>query len=263
MKRYLHLTKNTYMVGLVWRFNAIFTVLSNLFYIVVIYFLWKNIYGSQATLREMTFPQTFIYLALTSSLFVVFKTFVDWQISRDIISGVITMDLIKPLDYQVSVLFRSAGFMLVQLTLIALPTLVILLVVFHAQMPIGINLLFFAISLVLAYLLSFMIDYMVGLTSFYTQSLWGISTAKEIIVLVLSGALIPIRFFPDALRNVLVYLPFQAIYNAPISILTDPILRTPDYLNMLGIQLLWVIAILVISRLFYAQAIKVLTIAGG
>jgi ABC-2 type transport system permease protein len=263
VRRYLPVVKASFMLGFIYRLHMLFTLLTNAIYIVVIYFLWRSIYRGTDTLHGMTFQQTFLYLALASSVFVLFKTFTEWRISEDIISGEITRTLIRPTDFQGMMFAGSLGQMLMQMMLLTLPTLLLLVLVFRVQIPLGINVLFFFASIGLSFILSFLLDYIVGVTSFYTQSLWGIATAKEVMVLVLSGSLIPLPFFPEAVRNVLHVLPFQAIYNVPISMLTDPTLVLADFVNMMGIQLVWVAILLVASRLFFNQAVKVLTINGG
>jgi len=263
MRRYLALVRASFMVGLTYRLHMIFTMITNLVYIIVIYYLWKSIYADSNSLNGMSFEQTFLYLALASSVFVLFKTFTDWRMSEDIVTGAIRSDLIRPADYQGMMFARATGQMITQSFLITLPTLLLILLAFRVQVPLGINVPFFLVSITLAYVLSFLLDYMVGLTGFYTQSLWGISTTKEILVLAGSGSLIPLPFFPDGLRNILNLLPFQAIYNTPISMITNTALHVQDYLSMLGIQVIWVLVLLAASRLFFAQASKVLTINGG
>jgi ABC-2 type transport system permease protein len=135
--------------------------------------------------------------------------------------------------------------------------------VFSIQIPLGIGLALFPFSLLLAFLVSFAFDYFVGLVCFYTESVWGLSITKEIIVTVLSGALIPLQFFPDGIRAVLMWLPFQAIYYTPLTMVAQPTLGWASFLPMLGIQIFWVIVLFAATRLFYGQAVKVLRISGG
>ncbi len=263
MKRYGAVVKIGILNGLVYRGHIFFTLITNMFYIVVIYFLWKSIYHHSDTLNGMTFNQVFVYLALTGSIFVLFTTYVAWRMSHEIVQGQIIMDLSKPLDYQLLIFARSIGPLLIQFALNTAPSLIMIVLVFGGEIVTGINLLFFPISLLCAYLISFLLDYMVGLTAFYTESIWGINITKDLIVLFLSGALIPIRFFPEGIRQILYYLPFQAIYNAPVSMLVDPEMGLSDYLSMLGIQLIWVAAIWLTSRLFFGRAIRAVTVNGG
>lgn len=263
MKSYLAFVKCSFLSGLVWRAHFIVTLLSNLTYIVILYFLWRSIYGSSQALNGMTFNQVFVYMTVTSSIFVLFKAWLDWDISRQIMSGVITTRLTKPLDYQFMMLADAFGMVLNNVVLITIPSLLVLFVVFRASIPLGWNVVFFCLSLPLACLVSLLIDYTVGITAFYTESLWGVSTTKEIIMLVLSGGLVPLQFFPESIRSVLVYLPFQAIYHTPASILTDTSLSITDYIPMLAIQAVWAVALLIVSRLFFAHAVKAVTVNGG
>ena len=110
------------------------------------------------------------------------------------------------------------------LSAITIPTVLLLIFVFRIHIPLGIGLIFFPFSLLLAYLLSFCFDYFVGLLCFYTESVWGLSITKEIIVTVLSGALIPLQFFPDVIQKILLWLPFQAIYYTPLTMVAQPTL---------------------------------------
>ena len=113
------------------------------------------------------------------------------------------------------------------------------------------------------YLVSFSIDYFIGLMGFYSESVWGLSMTKEIIVTFLSGALIPLQFFPEAIQQVLYWLPFQAIYHTPLMIFTRPDEGLDVYLPMMALQLFWAIVLFIAARLFYNQAVKVLRVAGG
>jgi ABC-2 type transport system permease protein len=112
-------------------------------------------------------------------------------------------------------------------------------------------------------LISFSFDYFIGLFGFYTESVWGLSTSKEIIITVFSGALIPLQFFPDAIQKVLLWLPFQAIYHTPLMMITRPDQGWDVFLPMLGVQLFWAVVLFIGAHLFYNQAVKVLRISGG
>jgi ABC-2 type transport system permease protein len=257
------LIKGAFMTWIAYRFSFPLTLVGTLLYMALMYHMWGSIYRNSELIHGMSFNQAFVYLALASSLFVLFKTWTDWSISRKILDGSIIVDLIKPLDFQLQMLFRSAGTVLFNLTVITLPSALVLFFVFKAEINLGIGLAFFPVGLFFAFLISFTIDYIVGLSSFYTESLWGISMTKEIITSVLSGALIPLQFFPETALQVLHLLPFQAIYHIPLTMITSPNLRVSDYLRLLATQAFWVAALFVLSRLFYRKAIQVLAVGGG
>lgn len=263
MRAYLALLRGSYMVGLIYRFGFLFSIAGNIIYMSITYFLWRSIYQGREMLRGLTFNETYIYVALGSAVFILLKTYVDWQMSHEIREGTIATYLTKPIDLQLYELCASSGFSLMTLSAITVPTLLLMIFVFHIQVPLGIGLALFPVSLLLAYLLSFCFDYFVGLLCFYTESVWGISITKEIIITVFSGALIPLPFFPDVLQKILMWLPFQAIYYTPLTLVAKPTLGWGIFLPMLGVQLFWVLALFALTRLFYNQAIKVLRISGG
>jgi ABC-2 type transport system permease protein len=263
LRSYLAVLRGSFMVSIVYRFSFFFTILGNVIYMAVAYFLWHSIYANSTTLRGMTFNETFLYVSLGSAVFILLKTYADWYISYEIREGIIAIHLTKPLDFQFYYLFISAGGVLMNLAAVTIPTIFMLLVVFRIPIQAGPGLFLFPLSLVLAFLISFCFDYFIGVLGFYSESIWGTSITKEIIVSVLSGALIPLPFFPVAIQKVLMFLPFQAIYNTPLMMVTRPNQGWNALLTMLAVQVVWVVIMFIASRLFFNRAVKVLRVAGG
>ena len=229
----------------------------------IAYFLWQSIYQGREILKGLTFNQTFLYITVASSLIVLLKNWADWEISYQITEGSIIMSLVKPIKFQWLIMSQSAGFSLVNLVSISIPSILFLIFVFRIPINIGLGFLFFPLAIVFSFLLNNTFDYIIGLTSFYTESIWGISSTKEIIITFLSGSLIPLQFFPETLQNILRFLPFQAMYYLPLMMLIEPDQEISNYLAMLGIQIFWVLVVFLIARLFYKRAIKVLRVSGG
>jgi ABC-2 type transport system permease protein len=263
MRTYLPVARGTFMVGMIYRFGFLFTILGNIVYLGVAYYLWRSIYRYSDVIRGMTFNETFLYVGLGSAVFILLKTYADWYLHYEIREGIIGIYLTKPIDLQVYMLFANLGSLLMNLLAISLPTAVMLGLVFRIKISLGAGIFLFPISLLLAFLISFSIDYFIGLMGFYSESVWGLSTTKEILVTVFSGALIPLQFFPGPIQKVLFWLPFQAIYHTPLMMLTRPTQGLDVFLPMIAVQLAWVAILFILGRLFYTQAIKVLRIAGG
>ena len=263
MRKYLAFTRGSFMVGLVYRFGPLLSLIGNFIYLGVAYYLWHSIYKNSDTLRSMTFNETFLYVAIGSAVFILLKTYVDWEVSYEIREGIISTYMTKPLDYQTYILFTSLGQTLMSLMVITIPTLLIITLVFKVAIPLGIGTLLFPFSLLLAFVISFCFDYFIGILAFYTESVWGLSTTKEIIILALSGALIPLQFFPAKLQSILLLLPFQTIYHTPLMMLTKPDQDPQIFVSMLIVQVIWAVVLYALTRLFFEQAVKVLRIAGG
>jgi ABC-2 type transport system permease protein len=263
VRRYIALAKCSLMAHGMYRAHFIFTSIGNLFYIALIYYLWRSIYGVQTSMHGLSFNQAFVYLALASTIFNLLPTFVEWDMGYSIIDGNITSVLIKPLDCQLNLFAGKFGMLVFNFLFVVFPAVLTLILVFKVQIPLGMNLVFFVISVLLSFLLSFGIDFTAGLLAFYTQSIWGISTTKNVLVLLLSGVLVPLSFFPDGIRKWVELLPFQAIYHTPLKMLVITGLTPRDYIQSVLYQLGWLAVIILISRLFYRKAIKVVTVSGG
>ncbi len=263
MRRYLAVMRGTIMVGMMYRFGFLLAIIGNLLYIGIVYFLWRSIYQGRDTLRGLTLNETLIYVALGSTIFFLLKTYADWIIHNEIREGIIASYLIKPMDFQLYALFAVIGSTVMNFAAITIPTLLFMIFGLKITFTSGAGLLLFPLSFVFALVISFCIDFFVGLMGFYSESVWGISSVKEIILTVLSGALVPLQFFPEAIRNILLWLPFQAVFHTPLMMVTKPELGLDTFLPMLAVQAFWAIALFILTRMFYNQAIKVLRISGG
>lgn len=264
MRRYVKIAKTAFLLQIVYRGHVYLTVIGNVATLVLIFYLWRAIFSSsQGIMHGATFEQTFLRLGCASSMFVLFRTYLEWFISRDIISGDIITRLIKPVDYQYSQIARALGIMVFWLFFVALPTFIGLFFLFGKQVIISsTGIILFVPSLIIAFLISTIIDYCIGCIAFYTESIWGITIAKDSIVLFLSGAMIPITFFPEIFQTVIKYLPFQAIYSLPLTILFSTT-NISQNCQLLTMQALWLVIMIVLSRVLFTRASRAVTVNGG
>ncbi len=265
LKKYLTLTRAGIIESLQFRLGTFVIVAGNLLYLVVVYFLWKAIYASAGaeTVNGMTFSDTLIYLVLATALFNFMEMYIVWEMGRGIQSGKIVLDLVKPIEYRKYMFWGHTGSFVTQFFFTFLPTFIVVAVVTHGAIHLGTNLLFFVISVVMSVFINYSIDFIVGTICLYTESIWGINIMKQVVVTLLSGATIPIAFFPEPLKTVTHYLPFQSIYNAPLSVLLDADPKPQTLFTTLGVQLFWCVAMTVISKLFWKVSLKQITVNGG
>lgn len=265
LKKYLTLTRAGIIESLQFRLGTLVIIAGNLLYLIVVYFLWKAIYASAGTdiVNGMTFSDTLIYLVLATALFNFMEMYIVWEMGRAIQSGKITLDLLKPMEYRKHLFWSYSGSFVTQFFFTFLPTFLIVAAVTHGAIRFGWNLLFFVISVVMAVSINYSIDFLVGTICLYTESIWGINIMKQVIVMLLSGATIPIAFFPEPLKTIAYYLPFQSIYNAPLSILLDGNPQPQTVLTTLGIQLFWCAAMMILGKLFWKVSLRQITVNGG
>ena len=267
MKKYLALTRIGMMDELQFRLGTFVTVLGNLIYLVLIFFLLKAIYASSGTdcVNGMTFNDTLIYLVLATALFNFLEMFIVWDMSRDIQSGTIILKLLKPISFRSYSFWSYLGRNVTTFFLTFLPTFIIISIVTHGAIALGVNLIFFVVSAAMALVLNFSVDMIVSTVCLYTESTWGINMVKECVVLLLSGASIPLAFFPAPLKAVVSCLPFRCIYDTPLNILLQKSGYTAgrDVVVQLLLQFAWCVALALAGSLFWRVSLKKITVNGG
>ena len=265
LKKYTALTKAGILDTLNFRMSTIVVIIGNFVYLTITYFLWKSIYASSGTdiVNGMTFSDTLIYLVLATALFNFMEMFVVWEMGRNIQSGKIVLDLLKPISYRRYMFWSLSGSFVMKFFMTFLPTFIVIFFLTNGAIPLGLNLIYFLISVIMAALINFSIDFIVGTICLYTESIWGINIMKQVIVLLFSGATVPIAFFPEPLKTIVYYLPFQSIYNSPLTILLGKSDEMTDITTVLGIQLIWCIIMITFSILFWKISLRKITVNGG
>lgn len=265
LKKYFTLTRAGIIESLQFRLGTLIMIAGNLLYLIIVYFLWKAIYASAGTdtVSGMTFTETLIYLVLATALFGFMEMYTVWEIGRNIQSGKIVLDLLKPMKFRSYLFWSYSGTFVTNFFFTFLPTFIVVMLVTHGAIHIGMNLLMFAVSVVMAVMINYSVDFIVGTICLYTESIWGINIMKQVVVLLLSGATIPLAFFPEPLKSVVYHLPFQSIYNAPLSILLNADSDYKSIVVILGTQLMWCIIMSLLSKLFWKMSLRQITVNGG
>ena len=265
LRKYFTLMRAGIMEQLTFRIAMFVMVLGNIVYLTVIYFLWKAIFESSPTpvVNGMTFESTIVYLVLATAIFNFIEMYTVWEIGRNIQSGKIVLDLIRPMEYRTYLFWSYSGPILTQFFITFLPTFIAVEIVTNMAIPLGMNLLYFLISIIFAIVINYSIDFIVGGICLYSQSIWGINIMKQVVVLLFSGATIPLAFFPEPLAKIAYCLPFRAVYDGPLSIL---LMENPGFtqvLPTLAMQAFWALVMSLVSIGFWKISIRQITVNGG
>lgn len=264
-KKYLSLIRIGVIESLSFRSAKLVIIAGNIMYLIFTFYLWRSIFASSESdvVNGMTFNDTFIYLVLATALFNFMEMYAVWEMGRDIQSGKIVLNILKPIEYRKFLFWSFSGDLIIHFVTTFLPTFLIVYFITFDRIPLGVNILNLMVSVIFAIIINFNIDFFVGTICFYTESIWGINIFKQVIVMLLSGATIPIAFFPEPFKTIVMYLPFQSIYNTPLTILLNEDVDSHKVIILLAIQLFWLLVTTVIVKLFWKCSIKKVTINGG
>jgi ABC-2 type transport system permease protein len=97
---------------------------------------------------------------------------------------------------------------------------------------------------------------------FYTLSAYGVRALVGSLADFLSGAVIPLPFFPKRVLTVVELLPFAAMQNMPLRIYSGSVAGADAYRGI-ALQAFWLVALAAVGRVAIGRAIKRVVSHGG
>lgn len=287
-KKYKPFFKGAVMNFMAYRFQLFSWLFITALEVLCVVFLWTAIYKVRAEeegialldtiVNGFSFKEILTYLVFMNIFtFVTFGSDTIWIIREDITQGTIALSFTKPISYRKRLLAQAVGSSIMPMLILGLPLFTISYVTFVCIGFITItnvwqvvfSIVMFLILQLLACLTDDAINFFVGTLCFYTQSGWGLAMLKRTIQAFLSGAALPLAFFPKGFGKVISYLPFSGLAQNPVLVLLmkgDPSIN-PNYylssLHILGLAVFWYIVLEAINKIFFMTASKKVTVQGG
>lgn len=263
MKKYASLAVCSMQNTLSYRLTFILNFVANFVNLIAIYCLWQAIYTGETQLGGYTWEQMKVYLIVTFFVNSMLSYYSESRITGKVIDGSVAMDLLKPLDFQKARLAEILGSCVLEGILSSL--LICILVIFTFGISISIDVwtaILFVLSMISSVLVKFGIVYLSALLCFWTTSGLGIIWARMAITNLLSGALVPLAFFPDWLKMIALLLPFQGIVHTPTMIFLGNV-EPVQAIQMITLQWGWIIVLWFCGKWMWSKAVRQITIHGG
>jgi ABC-2 type transport system permease protein len=124
------------------------------------------------------------------------------------------------------------------------------------------NIVAFFVSLLGAWLLCFLLDYLVGMLAFWTSQALAFVQIVFALRMVFSGVLIPTELLPDQMNVVLQWLPFRYMLSFSGEIALGRI-QYAELLLCLGIQYTWVLLFGLLVGLVWRRAMRSYSAVGA
>ncbi|KAA0550109.1 hypothetical protein FZW96_01830 [Bacillus sp. BGMRC 2118] len=262
MKMYWQLTKSQMQMDTAysawyWAGSA-----STIMRLLIMYYFWHAVYANRSSIENIDISTMLTYIVV-AMLLQGYVSGIGNELAERIRSGDIAIELLRPYDLIFKLISVDVGSKLTVFFRETLPIIVIVILFMKLNTPSSIEaMLLFIVSSFVGIWIGTFFDFLVGVIAFWTINIWGMRVLKEGVITFFSGALVPVVLFPEWLRAVSEYLPFQAMVYVPVSIYTGIISGTDAYWAI-SIQLIWLIALYVCVRFIWAQALKKITIFGG
>lgn len=221
MKRSLHTIRAigwaTYKEWAAFRSHMAVSILIGPVYFLVQYFIWNAVFSTRETLNGFTLSQMLAYFGLMSCINYLTFDFADWNLQMLIRTGKYVTFVLRPISHLSFALSQKIGHRSLGFWMEFLPVFLIYLFVFRIDL-LPAKPFWAAASVLLGFLMTFLVNYCIGMTAFWLTNADGIRNMIHLIRNISAGVIVPLTFFPEVLQKVLFYLPFQFMQYVPVRV---------------------------------------------
>lgn len=254
MNRFFAYTLYQYKSLLQYKFNTIMQIIASLSMVLIQYSIW--IYVEKYNSKNIDEIITYVLFAIMLQIVLPIKITTNF-VSEKILKGTIINYLNKPNRLIVITFFTTLGNFLYKLKFQVLPILVIYILLFY-------NLIFRTISLkrFVLFIFVYILSYIIALLSTVFIRINGVSELVNALLIIFGGGLLPLDLYPKLLLRISEVTPFYAVMYAPISIIVHDN-DLGKVLFILGVQMFWLIILLIISKRLSQYVFNKFDIMGG
>jgi ABC-2 type transport system permease protein len=198
------------------------------------------------------------YVWLVQSLLMTVYIFGWSELARRVREGAIATDLARPLSPLRYWLAFDLGRAPYHLLFRGVVPFAIGALVFELHYPSPLHALAFVASVALAVVVSLGVRFLYNLPAFWLLDIRGVLVVAIAVNLFFSGTIMPVRFFPDWLRDVSLALPFASALQTPVDVWLGKAAAW-----QVGLQIVWALVLLALCRLVLGRATRKLVVQGG
>ncbi len=262
MRAYIEFARKVFVNNMVYRFDYITGIINTLLQFFIFWCIYKSLYGSASEIDGITFKMVSTNFILALGLSNIFSLD-DLFIERKVRDGSIANEFLKPVNFKLRLLSENIGAILFRLIFNFAPAILVASLLVGIEKPDSPSaLLLFLISSVFGFLILWQISFIIQMTSFWITNVWSLSTIKDVIINVLSGAFLPLWFMPAAVMNVLRYTPFDTIYFLPVQLYLGNISKYSIPFDFAR-QAVWIIVLYAIGEYLWRRGQRKLVVQGG
>lgn len=244
-----------------YKWNLLFQILGDFLRIYIKVCIWQALLfaGSET---EISFEQMASYSVIGSIVILLTKSRIAPDLEDRVRTGMIAVDLIRPVSLKWYYFFGQLGENLYHLFSEGILIAVISSLLWKLPLPgIG-NISIFILSLVLGIFIMFYIQYTIGLLVFWMKDGTYTRMITDGLFVLFSGIEIPLWFYPSWLKEICRFLPFRFVVFEPIAIwLGQAGVRETGMVIVM--QLFWILFLACLERLLWSVIQNSIEIQGG
>lgn len=264
LRKYLTVFKLSWERALEYRFDFFMWRVRSFILLLTLYFLWTRVFAGKENLFGFSHSQILTYVLGSTFLFsFVFVHSMD-NIANEIASGGLSLFLLKPVSFlSYWLVLRTATRMMnTAMTVVELGTFLIFVKpLFFIQSGLEVLALTF-VTLGLAIILFTLVDFIIGLTAFWTLHAYGPRFALKMGMEFASGRFFPLNILPVILFKLTNFLPFSFLVFFPLNVYLGR-LAAPEIYQGLLTQMIWIMVLSVVLKLIWVHGLRRYEAIGG
>jgi ABC-2 type transport system permease protein len=228
-------------------------------------FVWLTAYEGQESVAGFTLSEMLLYTMGVMVLRTMLTSHIEWALDHEARQGILSAWLVKPFDVWLQYFAGELAWKVVRamfVTPVLLGCLVWLGPAIERPPLDPARALLLGWSLVMGYLVCWTLKLCLGMLTFWTTDINGITTLYEVVANVFGGVLLPLALLPGPLYAVAMALPLRAIYDVPLGILLGR-LQGDALLLGLGSQVAWLALLWLLARVLWRRGLKRYEAFGG
>lgn len=263
MRLFWEIGRRSFQRQITYRTAALAGLATNFFFGLLRAYVLIALYAARTSVEGLPLAGAITYTGLTQAMIMFFGLFGSPEMMITVETGEIGADLLRPVSFYRLWMAREAGKSLAHLLLRGLPILAFYVVYFGITTPQSAGQwLAFGTALLLGWGLGFAWNFLVNLSAFWTQNGRGILRLSITLVLLLSGFLMPLRFFPDWFQRLCYLTPFPHMVTT-VSEIYLGVLPPEGVARALWLQALWIALLFLAGQLALRAGVRKLVIQGG
>jgi ABC-2 type transport system permease protein len=264
MRLYWEVARRALQRQLAYRTENVAGLVTNVFFGYIRAAVFVAVYQNQAgSIGGYDAQGAVSYTWITQSMIMIVALWGWWDVELTIRTGDVVSDLAKPFSYVGFWLARDLGRAAYFVLFRAVPIMLAGQLLYGLHWPSSVVAwLAFALSALLALVVSFGWRFLLNVSAFWTTDARGLGALAGAATLFLGGFVVPIRYFPDWLQPLVLSLPFASITQTPADLFVERV-RGPDVVVPLLEQLAWAVVLLAAAQIATLAATRRVVIQGG
>ena len=260
---YIEYSIKSFKARCVYRANIYLNIIAKLALLFVMVSIWESLYKTRSSMSGISLSDMISFVIINMLLSSITRSNIANKIAQKVEDGSICVELTKPVSFQLLMFSEDMGDNLFEILFSTLPICLFALFFYGFKPPANIyDFAFFLLGLFNGIILVFLINYSMGLITFWVKKTSFVEWFFEAFFKLFSGSVIPLWFYPDLLKEISSVLPFRFITFEPIAIYVGK-MSVIDSVKVIIMQLSWIGIMLIINSLVWSRVQKKLVVHGG